>query len=50
MPDDTLYLLGLARPSSEVVGILEQVGGNGFLTPLELSAEMHRLQSPSYGS
>jgi len=50
MPDDTLYLLGMARPSSEVAGILEQVGGIGFLPPLELSIEMHRLQRPSCGS
>ena len=41
MPDDTLYLLVLAGPSSEVAGILEQVGGIGFLPPLELSTKMH---------
>ena len=41
MPDDTLYLLGLAGPSSKVADILEQVGGIGFLPPLELSTEMH---------
>ena len=41
MPDDTLYLLGLAGPSSEVAGILKQVGGIGFLPPLEFSAKMH---------
>ena len=45
MPDDILYLLGLAGPSSEVVGILEQVGGIGLLPPLELSAEMRRPQA-----
>ena len=47
MSNDTLYLLGLVGPSSKVVGILEQVGGIGFLPPLELSVEMHRLQRPS---
>ena len=50
MRDDTLYLLGLAGPSFEVAGILEQVGGIGFLPPLELSTEMHWLQRPSCGS
>ena len=50
MLDDTLYLLGLAGPSYEVAGILEQVGGIGFLPPLEFSAKMHQLQRRFCGS